>query len=66
MPRIDQMQHRPPDHDATGTRNGPAIAGHAVRLADRLGELLDAPAEGEPDGKDNHGSGGLPGWLCRR
>ena len=31
-----------PDHDATGTRNGLAIAGYAVRLADRLGELLDA------------------------
>jgi arginase len=30
-----------PDHDATGTRNGLAIAGYAVRLADRLGELLD-------------------------
>jgi arginase len=31
-----------PDHDTTGTRNGLAIAGYAVRLADRLGELLDA------------------------
>jgi arginase len=31
-----------PDHDATGTRNGLAIAGYAVRLADRLGELLNA------------------------
>ena len=31
-----------PDHDATGTRNGLAIADYAVRLADRLGELLDA------------------------
>ena len=31
-----------PDHDTTGTRNGLAIAGYAIRLADRLGELLDA------------------------
>jgi arginase len=31
-----------PNHDTTGTRNGLAIAGYAVRLADRLGELLDA------------------------
>src|SRR5215211_3896938 len=31
-----------PDHDATGTRNGLAIADYAVRLADRLGELLVA------------------------
>jgi arginase len=30
-----------PNHDTTGTRNGLAIAGYAVRLADRLGELLD-------------------------
>jgi arginase len=33
-----------PDRDATGTRNGLAIAGYSVRLADRLGELLDAGA----------------------
>ncbi len=31
-----------PDHDATGTRNGLAIAGYSVMLADRLGEVLDA------------------------
>jgi arginase len=31
-----------PDRDATGTRNGLAIAGYSVRLADRVGELLDA------------------------
>src|SRR6266540_6848695 len=31
-----------PDHDATGTRNGLAIAGYSVKLADRLGEVLDA------------------------
>src|SRR6266699_568090 len=30
------------DHDATGTRNGLAIAGYSVMLADRLGEVLDA------------------------
>ena len=30
-----------PDHDATGTRNGLAIAGYSVKLADRLGEVLD-------------------------
>src|SRR6266536_2039917 len=29
-----------PDHDATGTRNGLAIAGYSVMLADRLGEEL--------------------------
>src|SRR6266508_2867062 len=31
-----------PDRDATGTRNGLAIAGYSVKLADRLGEVLDA------------------------
>jgi arginase len=31
-----------PDHDATGTRNGLAIADYSVTLADRLGEALDA------------------------
>jgi arginase len=33
-----------PDRDATGTRNGLAIAGYSQRLADRLGELLDGGA----------------------
>lgn len=31
-----------PDRDATGTRNGLAIAGYSVKLADRVGEVLDA------------------------
>jgi arginase len=31
-----------PERDATGTRNGLAIAGYSVKLADRLGEVLDA------------------------
>ncbi len=31
-----------PERDATGTRNGLAIAGYSVKLADRLGEMLDA------------------------
>jgi arginase len=33
-----------PDYDATGTRNGLAVAAYSLRLADRLGELLDAGA----------------------
>ena len=31
-----------PDRDATGTRNGLAIAGYSVQLADRVDEVLDA------------------------
>jgi arginase len=31
-----------PDRDATGTRNGLAIADYSVQVADRLGEVLDA------------------------
>jgi arginase len=31
-----------PDRDATGTRNGLAIAGYSVKLADRVDEVLDA------------------------
>jgi arginase len=31
-----------PERDATGTRNGLAIAGYSVKLADRLGDVLDA------------------------
>ncbi len=31
-----------PDRDTTGTRNGLAIAGYSVKVADRLGEVLDA------------------------